>query len=76
MLGPFAFPVFSNTDACDPNHSHPIYWTPQHTLQLELSNLLVRLRQWQQATTAINKCLERSRDGLPATENLQLDVEA
>lgn len=48
----------------------------QHTLQLELSNLLVRLRQWQQATTAINKCLERSRDGLPATENLQLDVEA
>ncbi|KXZ45770.1 hypothetical protein GPECTOR_50g563 [Gonium pectorale] len=48
---------------------------PQHSLQLELGNLLVRLRQWQPATAAINKALERSREGLPATENLQLDVE-
>ncbi|GLC77752.1 hypothetical protein PLESTB_000959000 [Pleodorina starrii] len=47
----------------------------QHSLQLELGNLLVRLRQWQAATSAINKALERNREGLPATENLQLDVE-
>ncbi|EFJ52945.1 hypothetical protein VOLCADRAFT_78980 [Volvox carteri f. nagariensis] len=47
----------------------------QHSLQLELGNLLVRLRQWQPATAAINKALERNREGLPATENLQLDVE-
>mgnify|MGYP001807130201 CR=1 FL=1 len=49
---------------------------PQHALQLELGNLLVRLRQYPAATAAINKALERNRDGLPATENLQLDVEA
>ncbi|PNW81978.1 hypothetical protein CHLRE_06g268800v5 [Chlamydomonas reinhardtii] len=48
----------------------------QHALQLELGNLLVRLRQYPAATAAINKALERNRDGLPATENLQLDVEA
>ncbi|GIL85609.1 hypothetical protein Vretimale_13293 [Volvox reticuliferus] len=48
---------------------------PQHSLQLELGNLLVRLRQWQPATAAINKALERNREGMPATENLQLDVE-
>ena len=50
--------------------------TTQFQLQLELANLLVRLRQWQQAMQAINKCLERQREGVPATENLQLDVEA
>ncbi len=49
---------------------------PQHALQLELAHLLVRLRQWQPATAATNKALERSREGLPVTENLQLDVEA
>ncbi|KAG2502129.1 hypothetical protein HYH03_000619 [Edaphochlamys debaryana] len=48
----------------------------QHTLQLEVANLLVRLRQWQPATAAIQKALDRNRDGVPATENMQLDVEA
>jgi len=55
--------------------SHARATTAAHRLQLELAELLLRLRQWPAASAAVNKCLERSREGIPASENLQLDVE-
>ena len=46
------------------------------TLQLEVSTLLVRLRQWAVAITSLNKCLDRPRDNPTSAENLSTDVEA
>uniref|UniRef100_A0A7S0S5T6 Tetratricopeptide repeat-like domain-containing protein n=1 Tax=Chlamydomonas leiostraca TaxID=1034604 RepID=A0A7S0S5T6_9CHLO len=53
------------------------------SLQLELANLLVRLRQWQPAVAVLNKCLERPRDPSgggansgQGVESLTIDVEA
>lgn len=48
----------------------------QCQLQLELATLMARLRMWAQSQALVKKCLERDRTGVPATENLQLDVEA
>ena len=58
-------------------HTQAIYVSRSNwTLQLELANLLMRLRQWPAATASLNKCLDRNRDNPSSSENLTVDVEA
>jgi hypothetical protein len=57
-----------------------IYNSPSdYSIQLELSRLLVKLRQWSTAVDRLNKCLERPHDSeveAGSVQGLAIDVDA